>query len=315
MIQMFLPGFPTLLRVRFMWLILFCSFWLLSGSSLQAAESADASLLPAAQVSFPEQLGTIVYQTQPEASSRIYIIANGHRSAINGANATDTVQAQIETFRIGEWLIKQNRIELLLPEGFFGAMGRSGAIDATKSPLDNQTLQDTLADTTHFINAELLLHEQYDIGLEQVENRQLYRDVRDRLGSQLQAGAAFSFSHDSELAHLQKLRTAYVLQAAPTVTAAAYQQGRIAAPNAMMTIGLSHLKDIISFLEAGKIDFGQQTEGSASPLRDTDLEPIKKHVGITVVVPRTLMTSGFTMVAASGLAKNQPSRDGQAKIF
>jgi hypothetical protein len=225
------------------------------------------------------------------------------------------VQAQIETFRIGEWLINQNRIELLLPEGFFGEMGRSRAIDATKSSLDNQTLQDALADTTHFINAELLLHEKYGIGLGQVENRELYRDVRDRLRSRLKAGAEVSFSLYSELAHLQKLRTAYLLQAAPAVTATAYQQGRIAAPNAMMTIGLSHLKDIISFLETGRIDFGQQTESIASPLQNTALEPIKKHVGITVVVPRTLMANGFKLVTASGLAKNQPSRDDQEKTF
>jgi hypothetical protein len=312
---MLFPGFPTLLRLRFIWLILFCCFWLLSGASLQAAESADASLSPAAQSAFPEQLGTIVYQTEPEASSRIYIIANGHRSAINGANTTDTVQAQIETFRIGEWLIKRNRIDLLLPEGFFGEKGRSRAIDADETPLDNQTLRNALADTTHFINAELLLHEQYGIGLGQVENRQLYRDVREQLRSRLKAGAEFSFTLYSELARLQKLRTAYLLQAAPAVTAAAYQQGRITTPNAMMTIGLSHLKDIISFLESGKTDFGQQTEGSAYPLPETDLEQIKSPVGITVVVPRTLMAKGYTLVTSSGLAKNQSSRDDQEKTF
>ncbi len=312
---MLFPGFPTLLRVRYIWLIMFCGFWLLSGASLQAAEVTDAALSPAAQTAFPEQLGTIVYQTEPEASSRIYIIANGHRSAISGANSTDTVQAQIETFRIGEWLIKQNRIELLLPEGFFGERGRPRAIDPDKIPLDNQTLRETLADTSHFINAELLLHEQYGIGLGQVENRQLYRDIRDRLRSRLKAGGEFSFSLNSELAHLQKLRTAYLLQAAPAVTAATYQQGRITAPNAMMTIGLSHLKDIISFLETGKIDFGQQTEGSASPLQDTGLKRIKEQVGITIVVPRALMANDFTLVTASALANHQPSPDNQEKTF
>jgi hypothetical protein len=83
----------------------------------------------------------------------------------------------------------------------------------------------------------------------------------------------------------------------------------------MMTIGLSHLKDIISFLESGKTDFGQQTEGSAYPLPETDLEQIKSPVGITVVVPRTLMAKGYTLVTSSGLAKNQSSRDDQEKTF
>ncbi len=293
---MFSSRSTTLLRSSLFLLISCCLYWLLSGSSLLAAARADVPPAPAAEAFFPEQLGTVVYQTRAAATSRIYIIANGHRSAINGAGTAKTLQAQMETFRIGEWLIKQNRIDLLLPEGFFGEMGRSGAIDAQTRRLDNQAIQDALADTTHFVNAELLLHEQYGIGLEQVEDRKLYRDVRDLLKANLQAGSKFSFARYNELAHLQKLRTAYLVQSAPMVIAKAHQQGRVAAPNAMLTIGLSHLQDIIAFLETGKIDMaGWPIAGMAPPFQGSELELIRQHVGFTVIVPPALASNRFEL--------------------
>jgi hypothetical protein len=296
--------FPTKQRAHCVWLILACGFWLLSGSSLLAAEPAVTSLSPVAEASFPEQLGAIVYQTQAPADSRIYIIANGHRSALDGANMAETVQAQVETFRIGEWLINQKRIDLLLPEGFFGEMGRSAAIAGQMIPLDNRVLVDALTDTTHFVNAEVLLHEKYGIGLQQVEDRALYRNVKERLRSSLNATGRFSFANYTELVQLQKLRTAHLLQAAPTVIAEAYQQGRIAAPNAMLTVGLSHLEDIISFLESGEIDLaGRQTAGRESSLHQADPEPVKPRVGITVVVPRSLISKGFAVRNHSGFGE------------
>ena len=299
---------PTRLRTRYTWPILACCFWLLSGSPLLAAEPAGTSLSPVAEVPFPEQLGVIVYQTQASATSRIYIIANGHRSAIDGANTAETVQAQVETFRIGEWLINQNRIDLLLPEGFFGEMASSPEIDTKNVSLDERVLQDTLADTTQFVNAELLLHDKYGIGLKQVEDRALYLNVKERLRSSLSSTTKFSFANYCELIQLQKLRTAHLLQAVPVVLAEAYQQGRIAAPNAMLTVGLSHLEDIISFLETGKSDTtGRQTPSKESTLHQAKPELIKQRIGITVVVPRSLMSKGYAIKNHNGF--------GEAPIF
>ncbi|OEU64763.1 MAG: hypothetical protein BA863_15870 [Desulfovibrio sp. S3730MH75] len=287
------PNPAILTRLRFTLLVLFIFFLLHSVLALQAEAKAGPQLASDDEIDFPEQLGEIVYQTQTAAASRIYIIANGHRSAINGANAVKTLQAQVETFRIGEWLINQNRIEMLLPEGFFGEMGSTSAIDANKNLFDGQRLQDALADTSHFVNAELLLHKNYGIGLEQVENRKLYHDVRDRLSSSLKPGAKILLLN-RELTYLQKLRTASMLQSAPAVIETAYQQGRIAAPNAMLTIGLSHLEDIISFLEAGEIGMtGLHTTSIAFPPQNTELELLKKQVGVTVIVPRILISHGF----------------------
>lgn len=289
--MMLFTSSPRRNHLRFVVLTLLSLFGLLSGSVLPIAANVNPMPSPAVEDDLPEQLGTVVYQTQTESASRIYIIANGHRSAISGANRADVLQAQVETFRIGEWLISQNRIELLLPEGFFGEKNSLSAGAVGKSQLDNQWLQEALTDTSRFVNAELLLHKNYGIGLNQVEDRKLYRQVRNLLRSTHVPGTPQTISLQREIDYLQKLRTANILQAAPAVIADVYQQGRIEAPNAMLTIGLAHLEDIISFLEAGEISIaGLQTADSTFPSQRTKLALLEKQVNITVIVPRALMT-------------------------
>ena len=287
-------------RARWLVPLLISLVCLLGGRPLQAAAPAEQSPGFAAEVELPAELGTIVYRTPGASSSTIYIIANGHRSALSGANQPKVLQAQIETFRIGEWLLSRNRIALLLPEGFFGEMVAVDGAEADSRRLDSRTLQTALTDTTHFVNAELLLHEKYGIGLEQVEDRQLYLDVRDRFASSRRGGGDFSFTLFSELAYLQKLRTASMLQTAPTVIAAAYRQGRIAAPNAMMTIGLDHLQDMIAFLQAGEIDMaGLRTAERFFPPQHGGLELFKRQVGVMVIVPRALLAEEYPVQRSS----------------
>jgi hypothetical protein len=274
----------------FQLLVLVGSWGLLIGSSLEATPLLNSAEIARAEVQLPATLGEIVYQTKVAASSHIFIIVNAHRSAITGANAGDSVQAQIETFRIGEWLIRQNRIELLLPEGFFGQMGKADVVGGETRLLDRQTLEDSLEDTSMFMNAELLLHNNYGIGLEQVEDRQLYRRARERLRASLEVQTGIVQANSAELDYLQKLRTATILQSAPAVIESVYQEGRIAAPNAMLTIGLSHLDDIIAFLEAGEVSIATKpTDATNFPALGSELELLKKQVGVTVIVPPILV--------------------------
>jgi hypothetical protein len=277
-------------RLRFPLLVLVGLWGLLIGSSLEATPLMSPAERTRSEVQLPEALGEIVYQTKAAASQHIFIIANAHRSAITGANAGDSVQAQIETFRIGEWLIRQNRIDLLLPEGFFGQMGKADVAGERKRLLDRQTLQAALKDTSKFMNAELLLHNNYGIGLEQIEDRKLYRRARERLRASLESQPGIFQANRAELDYLQKLRTATILQSAPAVIESAYQQGRIAAPNAMLTIGLSHLDDIIAFLKAGEVSIAAMPADIRNfPALGADLEVHKKLVGVTVIVPPILV--------------------------
>ncbi len=283
--------FATAAQIRLTVLLLVSGFCLLISPTLQAAPEGSPPQAPRAQLPLPEHFGEVVYQTQTRAAAgtNLYIIANAHRSAISGVSSAETLQAQLETFRIGEWLIRQSQIELLLPEGFFGTLENSLAGGAL-SQVDNQTLQAALDDDSLFANAELLLHENYGICLDQVEDRKLYLLTRDRLRSTLAPEAILSPALSHELAYLQKLRTANFLQRAPSIIASAYRQGRISSPRAMLTIGLSHLDDLIGFLKAGEIDIAAlQTAQNNFPALATELEVIKEQVGVTVIVPRSLI--------------------------
>jgi len=274
---------------RYALLGLLALFWLLSGSALQATRQLPPPAAPKNRIDLPEIFGEIVYQTEA-ADSNIYIIANGHRSAMSGSSTAEILQSQVETFRIGEWLINQSRISLLLPEGFFGEMPAKGGSPRTRNVLDNLTLQAALNDSSKFVNAELLLYKNYGIGLNQVEDRQLYRQTRDRLHTSLNPGTALSSANRVELAYLQKLRTITLLQAAPAVVNSAYKEGKIATPNAMLTIGLSHLDDLIAFLRAGEVNIESLHTSTVNfPARQSALELLKRQVCITVIVPRTLV--------------------------
>ena len=251
-----------------------------SGPAANCA-STDAGGLPA-------DLGQIVYRTAAPAGRRIYIIANGHRSALSGANAAATVQAQLETFRIGEWLIRQRQVGLLLPEGFFGRMVETAAV--SNAGLDSGSLRSALEDRSQFVNAELLLHNNYGICLEQVEDRELYRSTKETLRVSRGQEIASALKSRLQLGALQTRRTAAILQSAPRVVDTAYRQGRISTPNAMLTLGLAHLNDIVTFLKAGAIRFGPlHTAYRDFPAEESGLELLKREVGVTVIVPRSLV--------------------------
>lgn len=236
-------------------------------------------------IELPERLGKIVFQSNPTARSQVYIIANSHRSERSGRNGRNTLQAQIETYRIGEWLINHGQVNLLLPEGFFGT--RAGTNSEENKLIDCADLSARLADSTQFINAELLLHESFGVGLQQVEDKQLYRHIRDQL-RHAQQFRRQSEAFTQELESLQRRRTAVILQNIPNAIDSA--------PAAMLTIGLAHLDDIVLFLEAKEVRIDAQ---QPFPALRSELELLKRNVNVTVIVPRSL---------AGLLAVNSPAK-------
>lgn len=264
--------------------VLFC-LTCVSTPALDAAEAPNRA--GAFAHDFPVEFGEIVYQTPETNGPRIYIIANGHRSAVSGAGNAAVVESQIETFRIGEWLINQSRIELLLPEGFFGEW--PGKSSDTQRNVDDTSLRTRLADRSVFVNAELLLHERFGIGLNQVEDRALYRQARDLLRISMSSSSLISSEVHNELEYLQKLRTINLLKKAPEVVDAALKNGLISAPNAMVTIGLAHLDDLIAYLEADEIKLAElTTPAQVYPRQQEKLELSNREIGITVIVPKSL---------------------------
>ncbi|MBN2429658.1 MAG: hypothetical protein JXK94_15090 [Deltaproteobacteria bacterium] len=256
---------------------------------VEAAPALNSWPHSMASSALPMDFGEIVYRRNADSPLQLYIVANSHRSALSGANGSQTVQAQLETFKIGEWLIRQQQVDLILPEGFFGSRD---VADLAPAPLfDQKILRDRLSDTSVFVNAEQLLHEYYGVPLQQVEDRELYLQAKDFLSAGLESGALYLPSFSNQLEYLQKRRSAAILQRVPRILGAELREGRVAAPRAMLTIGLSHMDEIITFLERGEVRIAAPSNiDSADPVFSLELELLKKNVGVTVIIPRTLMT-------------------------
>jgi len=265
-----------------------------------ATDAIDAVAAPLALPSaFPPDLGEIVYRKNGKSSVQVFIIVNSHRSSGTGENGPGTVQAQVETFRIGEWLIGQEQIALLLPEGFFGREATTPPVPGAPGRLAGEELAAELTDTSAFVNAELLLHRNYGIGLQQIEDRALYRQTRDRLRTGLTGAARLEPGFAAGLDYLQKRRLAAMLQNVPEAIAGEYRLGRIARPKAMLTIGLAHLADLIGYLETGRIQLPvPATEDQGVESLNAELELVRQEMGVTVIVPRTLCDGRTTLQTA-----------------
>lgn len=247
--------------------------------SLRGLTSADA---------LPVELGEIVYQKNSGRPLHLYIIANSHRSSGTGANGNNTVLSQIQTYRIGEWLIRQHQVELLLPEGFFGQA--KAKVRTAAERLDDLGLENILADTSVFMNADLLLRRDYGVALHQVEDQELYRSVREYLVAGWLGGASLHAPFGPEFAYLQERRSAAILQRIPFLINNEYRLGHISRPRAMLTIGMAHLDEILKFLEAGRIEIpAVETGGGNLPAYTEELAHFEKEVGVTVIVPRALL--------------------------
>ncbi|MBE0503769.1 MAG: hypothetical protein IBX46_06530 [Desulfuromonadales bacterium] len=279
---------------------LLVAFALLGLLFLGSATSRAASLSPPVTPvgGLPSELGTIVYQKHPERPLQVFIIGNSHRSSASGKNGSQTVPAQVQTYRIAEWLIRQHQVELLLPEGFFGRQDRTEIVEAIVGH-DGAALEAALADTSTFINADLLLHRNYGIALHQIEDRSLYRNARDHLHAGLEGGYRLPASFSLELEYLQERRSAAILQNLPAVINAAYHQGEIVQPRAILTIGMAHLDEIIKFLEMERMEILAPPVGTSGFQDYRETLDLLAQVGVTVIVPRALHFEGEGMNPAA----------------
>lgn len=247
----------------------------------------------------PADLGRVVYRQNPDSPVQLYIVADCHRSAVSGANGSDTVPAQLATFRIGQWLIDREQVDLLLPEGYFG-QAPAREVPATAFPPDATTLRQRLADPSTFVNAELLLHRHFGLAMGQVEDRGWYRRTRRWLREGLVQNAFLTPGYGRTLDYLQRRRLAAILQQAPVTVAAAFRSGRIAAPRAMLTIGLAHLEDLLRTLRQGAIHIPAPTPDAATlPELDEPLQLTTQACGVAVIVPAPLEAVATRLAAVA----------------
>jgi hypothetical protein len=244
----------------------------------------------------PPEFGKIVCEFNPSPGKRLFIIGMGHRDSLTGTDGPRTARIQAEVYKLGEWLIREEGLELILPEGFFKnektPENRSAATPDRErkrpaEPLDLKTLEAKLADKTAFVNAEILLKRNYPIVLQQVEDKGCYEEVGAVMGK-LFGGSCPPEEYGptrAKLDFLQEKRTAGMLQKIPEIVSREYAQGRIKTRKAIFTIGLSHLPAIIKYFKEGGIRL------PASFAADSGVEELKllrEGFRVSILVPRTL---------------------------
>jgi hypothetical protein len=247
------------------------------------------------------QFGEIIYQYNEKSPSQVYIIGMAHRDSLTRRNGSQTSRVQAEVYKIGEWLIHNKGLELLLPEGYFAGNGREignknltvalGQKSDCPAPVDLGTLEEILSDNQSFVNAEMLLRDNYpSLKIRQVEDRALYETARRRISELIdQKNSCDYLLLRSELDYLQERRTAAILQRIPEIVNDESRQGNIRDRKAILTIGMSHIHAMIKYFDENKISI-------YAPLSNSDrhedyvskLNLLKEDFGISVIIPRTL---------------------------
>ncbi len=270
----------------------------------------------------PAECGEVIYRSNEKSPDQIFIIGISHRDTLTRANGSNTVKVQTEIYKIGDWLVHHQGLELLLPEGFFSkkpVKAREENIDLAgleKSKCvgssDIKIVEERLADDRTFANAEMLLNENHQMRLKQVEDEKSYEAVRSGILKMVgKGGDSCDFvTVKSELDYLQDRRTAGMLQRIPIIVDDEFQQGNIKARKAIFTIGISHLNKIVQYMSERKIRIYSPLSSNKNENYISDLNLQKENFGISIIIPRTLandqkvlMINGLDKIVAQ--ARNQ----------
>lgn len=278
-------------------LISFLSLILLQGT----AHSAGVASCPV-----PGDYGEVVCRYNEKSPNQLYIVGIGHRDTLTGSNGPLTSRIQAEVYKIAEWLIKNQGVELLLPEGFFVESRERTAekrvqtrfLPASPGEMSIEVLEKRFSDERTFMNAEMLLRKNFSLLIKQVEDRDIYRTVYENICLLVESGGNMekNFLIRSELDYHQKRRVGAMLQKIPGIVNEQFLGGHIDNKKALFTIGLSHISDIIKYLEEKNITVFSPL---FTPVKHEDyiegLNLLKEDFGISVIVPRTLIDAHETM--------------------
>lgn len=256
-------------------------------------------------LNIPSQYGEIVYTKPGHGKKHVYIIFQSHRSSLTGLNNSDTVQAQADIYRVQEWIVRNENVQLLLPEGFFSKKSTksreqsSNANDAsfnnekvTVHSLDDESLQKRLRNTKEFVNADKLLYQSSNIRIQQIEDRELYFKVRGFLSELMEKDSMESDQKKSELVSLQRKRSATLLQRMPEIIEKEYKKGRIQSRKAIFTIGIAHAGDIIGFIKDSNVTLF--ADGKTTKQHKEELKLAAKGYHVTLIMPASLMSQAHS---------------------
>ncbi len=258
-------------------------------TTFDPATTKDADV---ALSSIPAAYGKVIFRYNETSPNKLYIIGISHRDSLTRLNGRNTAKTQTEVYKIGEWLNRHKNLNLLLPEGFFNPSQTSANLQPTHhlATLNDSTLEKTLADNSHFVNAEMLLMRHFNMHACQVENQRLYDEVINgviRLKNSHDDPAS-NLSLIMQVQQLQEERTAAILENIPGVIETEFHKGLIKNKNALFTIGLNHIATIINYLKNDKKLSSGQASYSSTDAYCENLNKKYKDFGVIVIIPRTL---------------------------
>ena len=292
------------LSLRGKWLLLpFVIFLLLLDFPHPAGEVALSSpklgQTTANLSTMPANYGEVIYKSNDNSPNQIFIIGMSHRDSLTCLNGENTSRVQAEAYQIGDWLIHNQNLELLLPEGFFASktekMGKENikASERKRScgELDFEMLEERLSDNKTYVNAEMLLNEYHPLRMRQLEDEELYDAVRDGLLKLVNCreGPSHYAIMKSEMDYLQERRIAAMLQKIPVIVEAEFRQGNIKSRKAIFTIGMSHLYNIIRYQSEKRIRIVAPLAASnGSEDYFAGLNLLRENFGVSIILPKTL---------------------------
>jgi hypothetical protein len=254
----------------------------------------------------PAQYGEIIYRFNEKNPSQIFIIGIGHRDALSCLNGDNTSRVQAEIYKIGDWLIHHQGVELVLPEGFF--KNPSANIEKKNNnapekgsrcaPIKMLDLEKRFSDNKIYVNAEMLLKENHALRLRQIEDEALYKAVTNhlfKLASCREDSADYP-RLNSEMEFLQEKRAAAMVQKIPQIVNDEFQQGNIRSKKAIFTIGMFHLHNIITYLNEKGVRMRPPlpaSNGNRGPMAELNLQ--KENFGVSIILPRTLVNDQKTL--------------------
>ena len=253
----------------------------------------------------PPGYGRVIYRRPGRSDRHIFIIGNSHRNALTRRNGANTVQTQVELYKIGEWLIQTEGVELLLPEGFFqrapdGREPPSRSVaprreaeqeePEQKHVATTRPLEELFSDDALQLSAEMVLKARFGLQIHQVEDEKLYFAVGDCLRTAQSLNGGYNpIFFDMELDYLQERRTVAMLQNIPGAVEAEFQSGHIQSRKAVFTIGMNHLDEIIRYLEENRISIASPLASTPAGDYEARLLLSDRDYGVTVILPRALL--------------------------
>ena len=284
-------------------LFFFFSFLLILANPRAGTDLSILSLNQTCERSpaIPAEYGEVIFRCNETSPNQIFIVGMSHRDTLTRSNGSQTSRVQAEVYKIGDWLIHNEGLQLLLPEGFFKSKpaGIKEVSTRVKTELKAKTscsdladfkrLQQRLSDDVTFVNAEMLLNQSHPMRLKQVEDWALYESVNNILLKLVSNRASCDDSLLPELDYLQDRRVAAMLQRIPEIVDDEFRQKAIKEKKAIFTIGMMHVHTIIQYLNNQKIAVHAPASASVKSRGYTsDLKLLKENFGISVILPRTL---------------------------